>query len=138
MEVIAAATATGQAKDEYAEMPEQLRIRRQKLDRLREEGIDPYPVGFTRTATTAQVRAAHPDLSPDTRTGETVAIAGRVLLIRTSGRLCFATVQDGTGRIQVMLEADRIGDESLSRWLHDIDLGDHVGVRGEVITSRRG
>ncbi len=126
------------AEGEFAELPEQLRIRRQKLDRLRAAGVDPYPVGFARTATTAQVRAAHPDLPADTRTGETVAVAGRVVLIRTSGRLCFATVQDGTGRIQVMLEAVRIGDESLARWLHDIDLGDHVGVRGEVITSRRG
>jgi lysyl-tRNA synthetase class 2 len=134
----ATTTATAQEQDDYAGLPEQLRIRRQKLDRLRADGVDPYPVGFARTATAARIRAGHPDLAPDTRTGETVAIAGRVVLIRTSGRLCFATVQDGTGRIQVMLEADRIGDESLSRWLHDIDLGDHVGVRGEIITSRRG
>jgi lysyl-tRNA synthetase class 2 len=138
VEAIAAAATGETTEGEYAQLPEQLRIRREKLDRLRERGVDPYPVGFGRTATAAQVRAAHPDLPPDTRTGDTVAVAGRVVLIRTSGRLCFATVQDGSGRIQVMLEADRIGEESLALWLHDIDLGDHVGVRGEVITSRRG
>ncbi len=138
VEAMAAAASRETTEGEYAGLPEQLRIRREKLDRLRARGVDPYPVGFGRTATAAQVRAAHPDLPPDARTGDTVAVAGRVVLIRTSGRLCFATVQDGSGRIQVMLEADRIGDESLSLWLHEIDLGDHVGVRGEVITSRRG
>jgi len=122
----------------YAELPEQMRVRRLKLDRLRADGVDPYPVGFARTATVAEVRAAHPDLAPDSRTGADVAVAGRVVLNRSAGKLCFATLQDGTGRIQLMLGADRIGEESLDRWLHDIDLGDHVGVRGEVVTTRRG
>jgi lysyl-tRNA synthetase, class II len=126
------------AREPYAELPEQLRVRRQKLDRLRARGIDPYPVGFRRTATIGQVRAAHPDLPPDRRTGVEVSIAGRVVLNRTNGRLCFATLQDGTGRIQVMFEADRLGKASMHSWEHDVDLGDHVGVRGEVITSRRG
>lgn len=126
------------AGDPYAGLPEQLRVRRQKLDRLRERGIDPYPVGFRRTASVGQVRAAHPDLSADRRTGAEVSIAGRVVLSRTNGRLCFATIQDGIGRIQVMLSEDNLGGASLHDWEHDIDLGDHVGVRGEVITSRRG
>jgi lysyl-tRNA synthetase class 2 len=61
-----------------------------------------------------------------------VGVAGRVVLSRTAGGVAFATIQDGTGRIQVMLEADRVGAESIRRWHHDIDLGDHVGVVGEV------
>jgi lysyl-tRNA synthetase, class II len=122
----------------YDHLPEQVRVRRRKLEQLRERGIDPYPVGFVRTATAAQVRQEYPDLAPDTRTGAEVSVAGRVVLNRSSGRLSFATIQDASGRIQVMLGADRVGDEALESWLSDVDLGDHVGVRGEVCTSRRG
>jgi lysyl-tRNA synthetase class 2 len=67
-----------------------------------------------------------------------VSIAGRVVLNRIGGKLCFATLRDGTGDVQVMLSQDKVGDESLAAWKSDADLGDHVGVTGEVITSRRG
>jgi lysyl-tRNA synthetase class 2 len=60
------------------------------------------------------------------------------MLLRNSGKLCFATLRDDTGDIQVMLSLDRIGDDALAAWKSDVDLGDHVGVEGEVITSRRG
>ncbi|NUP68409.1 MAG: bifunctional lysylphosphatidylglycerol synthetase/lysine--tRNA ligase LysX [Nonomuraea sp.] len=120
------------------ELPEQMRIRREKLDRLRSEGVDPYPVNFPRTATNAEVREKHQGLAPDTATGETVAVAGRVMLNRVGGKLCFATLRDGSDDLQVMISLDRVGEESLASWKRDVDLGDHVGVIGEVITSRRG
>ncbi|KRV48921.1 lysine--tRNA ligase [Wenjunlia vitaminophila] len=119
-------------------LPEQLRIRREKLDRLRAAGVDPYPVGFPRTTTLADLRAKHTDLVPDTATGERVGVTGRVVLSRTGGKLCFATLRDGTGDLQVMLSLDKLGEQRLADWKRDIDLGDHVGVEGEVITSRRG
>ncbi len=115
-----------------------MRIRREKLDRLRSEGVDPYPVNFPRTATNAEVRERHQGLEPDTATGVTVAVAGRVMLNRVGGKLCFATLRDGSGDLQVMISLDKVGEESLAAWKRDIDLGDHVGVVGEVITSRRG
>jgi lysyl-tRNA synthetase, class II len=124
--------------DPYPHLPEQMRIRRLKLDRLVRDGADPYPVGFPRTTTTGEIRAAFPDLPPGTHTGAIVSVTGRVMLNRGAGKLCFATLQDGAGRIQIMLGADRVGADSLHRWLHDVDLGDHVGVRGEVVTSRKG
>ncbi|XCM80265.1 bifunctional lysylphosphatidylglycerol synthetase/lysine--tRNA ligase LysX [Kitasatospora sp. HUAS MG31] len=120
------------------DLPEQMRVRREKLDRLRAAGIDPYPVGFPRTSTIADLRAKHPDLEPDTATGERVGITGRVILARTGGKLCFATLRDGSGDLQVMLSLDKLGEERLGAWKTDIDLGDQVGVEGEVITSRRG
>jgi lysyl-tRNA synthetase class 2 len=120
------------------ELPEQMRIRREKLDRLRSEGVDPYPVNFPRTATNAEVRERHQGLEPDTATGDTVAVAGRVMLNRVSGKLCFATLRDGSGDLQVMISLAKVGEESLAAWKRDVDLGDHVGVTGEVITSRRG
>ncbi|GAA5082889.1 lysyl-tRNA synthetase class 2 [Thermocatellispora tengchongensis] len=120
------------------DVPEQMRVRREKLDRLRAEGVDPYPVNFPRTATIAAVRDKHQGLEADVATGERVAIAGRVMLSRIGGKLCFATLRDGTGDIQVMLSLDKVGEERLAAWKRDVDLGDHVGVEGEVITSRRG
>ncbi len=126
------------ATDERDDLPEQLRVRRDKLDRLRAEGVDPYPVGFARTDTVAGVRARFPDLAPGAETGERVAVAGRVMLNRVTGKLVFATVRDATGDIQVMLSLAKVGADALGRWKADVDLGDHVGVEGEVIASRRG
>ncbi|GAB3490626.1 bifunctional lysylphosphatidylglycerol synthetase/lysine--tRNA ligase LysX [Nocardiopsis coralliicola] len=124
--------------DSYDGLPEQMRVRREKLDRMRAEGIDPYPVGYPRTAGIGDVREKHAGLEPDTATGERVAVAGRVMLYRTGGKLCFATLRDDSGDIQVMMSLDKLGPDELARWKSDIDLGDHVGVEGEVITSRRG
>ena len=124
-------------------VPEQMRVRRDKVDRLRAAGVDPYPVGFPRTTSIADLRARFADLPTDTATGERVAIAGRVLLSRIGGKLCFATIRDGSAtgadaEIQVMVSLDGVGEEALAAWKSDVDLGDHVGVEGEVITSRRG
>src|SRR5215207_2767706 len=115
-----------------------MRVRRAKLDRLRENGVDPYPVTVARTTTLAAVRAAHPDLEPDTMTGERVGVTGRVIFFRNTGKLCFATLREGDAELQVMLSRDRVGEESLAAWKTDVDLGDHVLVTGEVGTSRRG
>lgn len=115
-----------------------MQVRLAKVDRIRAAGGDPYPVGFPRTTTIAEIREEHPDLEPDTATGEKVGVTGRVVLSRIGGKLCFATIRDGTGDIQVMISLDRSGREALDAWKRDVDLGDHVGVEGEVITSRRG
>jgi lysyl-tRNA synthetase, class II len=122
-----------------ADMPEQFRIRRNKRARLLAEGRDPYPVAIERTHTLAEVRAAHPDLPTDTATDDIVGIAGRVIFARNSGKLCFATLQDGDGAsLQVMISLDKVGRESLDAWKTDVDLGDIVYVHGNVISSRRG
>ncbi|QVQ52886.1 bifunctional lysylphosphatidylglycerol synthetase/lysine--tRNA ligase LysX [Spiractinospora alimapuensis] len=125
-------------RDTYAELPEQMRVRREKLDRMRGEGVDPYPVSVERSAPVKDVRERFPDLPADHATGERVSLAGRVVLYRTGGKLCFATIRDASGQIQVMMSLDRLGEESLAAWKSDVDLGDQVAVRGEVITSRRG
>jgi lysyl-tRNA synthetase, class II len=125
----------GPASDD---LPEQMRVRRAKLDRIKAAGGDPYPAGFSRTATISEIRAAHSDLPADSFTGAHVGVAGRVVLFRAGGKLCFATIRDGSGDLQVMLSLDKVGEASLSRWKSDVDLGDHVGIEGEVITSRSG
>ncbi len=126
--------------DEAAEdLPEQYRIRQDKRRRLLDDGREPYPVSVPRTHSLAEVRAAHPDLPPDTATGETVGVTGRVVFSRNSGKLCFATLQEGDGtQLQVMISLAGVGADALEAWKTDVDLGDIVFVRGEVISSRRG
>jgi lysyl-tRNA synthetase class 2 len=129
------------AAEQSDDLSEQERVRREKLDRMRSAGIDPYPVSVPRTATLAAVRAGHQDLPPDTRTGVRVGVTGRVIFLRDTGRLCFARLREGGAsgtELQAMLSLDRVGAESLAAWKADVDLGDHVYVAGEVITSRRG
>ena len=120
-------------------LPEQFQIRRDKRARLLAEGRDPYPVAVQRTHTLAEVRAAHPDLAVDSATDDIVGVAGRVIFARNSGKLCFATLQDGDGaNLQVMISLDKVGAEALDAWKADVDLGDIVYVHGNVISSRRG
>ncbi|WP_073489752.1 bifunctional lysylphosphatidylglycerol synthetase/lysine--tRNA ligase LysX [Streptoalloteichus hindustanus] len=118
--------------------PEQVRVRLSKLERLRASGVDPYPVGVERGPLLAEVRERFAGLAPDTRTGETVAVAGRVVAKRELGGLTFAVLRDFDAELQVMLSADVLGADGLAAWLASVDLGDQVGVRGEVVTSRRG
>ncbi|SIR66303.1 lysine--tRNA ligase [Williamsia sterculiae] len=119
--------------------PEQIRIRREKRDRLLAAGQDAYPVEVTRTHTLSEIRAAHPDLPADTATGSLVGVVGRVIFLRNKGRLCFASLQEGDGtQLQVMVSLAGVGDDWLAAWKADVDLGDIVAVHGEVITSRTG
>jgi lysyl-tRNA synthetase class 2 len=121
------------------DLPEQMKIRREKRARLLEEGREPYPVDFPRTATIAQIRQRYADLPTDTASGDKAAVAGRVIFIRNTGKLAFATLRAGDGaELQAMLSLDKVGAEALAEWKRLVDLGDHVGVSGEVITSRRG
>ncbi|MDX6202646.1 MAG: lysyl-tRNA synthetase, class [Frankiales bacterium] len=132
------APAPDQPSEGFEDLPEQMRVRLDKLDRMRQAGIDPYPPGFPRTSEIEPLRERYADLGADVATGDTVGVAGRVILSRIGGKLCFATLRDGSGDLQVMLSLDKLGEESLARWKAFVDLGDHVGVTGEVITSRRG
>jgi lysyl-tRNA synthetase, class II len=121
------------------DLPEQLRIRREKRARLLAAGSEPYPVELPITHSLAEVRTEHPDLEPDTATGTSVGVAGRVMFLRNTGKLCFATLRSGDGtELQAMLSLAGVGEDALAAWKADVDLGDHVFVHGEVITSRRG
>jgi len=118
---------------------EQMGVRLGKRERLIERGIDPYPVSLPITTTIGAVRAAHPDLAADTQTGELVGVAGRVVFQRDTGKLSFVSLQAGDGqRIQAMLSAAVVGEAALDDFKAVVDLGDHLFVHGEVISSRRG
>jgi lysyl-tRNA synthetase class 2 len=121
-----------------AELPEQLRIRRDKYDRLMSSAAGLYPAAVARTHSLAEVRAAYPDLEPGAETGELVGVTGRVIFVRNTGKLCFASLREGGAELQIMLSLDRLGAESLAAWKADVDLGDLVFVHGEVVASKRG
>jgi lysyl-tRNA synthetase class 2 len=122
---------------------EQKAVRLAKRERLIAERNDAaggaYPVTLPITDTIPALRATYGDLEAGAETGVTAAVAGRVVFSRNTGKLCFATLQSGDGsRIQAMVSLASVGDESLQRWKELVDLGDHVFVSGEVISSRRG
>jgi lysyl-tRNA synthetase class 2 len=132
------AASSGASSEALDDLPEQVRIRREKYDRLVAAGTPPYAPGYPRTTSVEDVRATYATLDVDQHSGDVVAVTGRVLLSRTGGKLCFATISEGESQVQVMISLDGVGEERLAAWKSDVDLGDHVGVTGEVISSRRG
>ncbi len=130
-------TETTPALDED-DLPEQMRVRHEKRGRLLDAGAEAYPVSVPRTHSLAQVRALWPALEVDTATGSTVSVSARVIFVRNTGKLCFATLREGTTELQLMLSLDKVGEEALAEWKALVDIGDFVSATGEVISSRRG
>ncbi|WP_203567871.1 lysine--tRNA ligase [Aestuariimicrobium ganziense] len=121
-----------------------MQVRRDKRARILGQGGQPYPVDLTRTHTLEQVRSTWGHLEAGQETDDEVVIGGRVVFVRNTGKLAFATLQDGFTptsngeRLQVMLSLAEVGEYALAAWKSDVDLGDFVWVRGRVISSRRG
>jgi lysyl-tRNA synthetase class 2 len=129
-------TSPGPAPDD---LPDQMRVRREKRARLLEEGREAYPVSVPRTHTLGEVREQWGHLETGEETQDVVGVAGRVIFVRNTGKLCFATLQEGIGtRLQVMLSLAEVGEEALADWKATVDLGDHVFVEGRVVSSKRG
>ena len=121
------------------DLPEQLRIRREKRAGILKRGAQAYPVSVPRTTSLLGIRQKHKDLAIDVSTGIIESVTGRVIFKRDTGKLCFANLREGDGtELQAMFSLDKIGEEQLEIWKSEIDLGDIVSVTGEVITSKRG
>ena len=121
-----------------ADSNEQREVRLAKRDRLLAEG-DAYPVSVPVTTSIHAVRDRHAGLEAGEETDDIVGIAGRVVHVRNTGRLCFVALQAGDGeRIQAMLSQGEVGKESLTAFKELVDLGDHLFVHGRVIASKRG
>jgi lysyl-tRNA synthetase, class II len=114
-----------------------LRDRRQKLERIRDAGIDPFPHEFGEREDIAEVRAAHEGLAPGIETESHHRVAGRIVARRGHGRACFLDLRDGSGQIQVHAREDLLGKEAYELLVH-LDLGDIVGVEGTAMATRRG
>jgi len=121
------------------DLPEQLRIRREKRSAILSRGDEAYPVAVPRTASLKEIRARHAGLEIDVATGIHESLSGRVIFKRDTGKLCFATLREGDGtELQAMFSLDKVGADVLDQWKSDIDIGDLVSVTGEIITSKRG
>ena len=126
------------------DLPEQMEVRLEKRARLLAEGREPYPVMVPRTHSLAEVRERWGDLQQGQETSDIVGVAGRVVYLRNTGKLCFATLQEGLSlqhsgvRLQVMISLAEVGEAELEAWKADVDLGDYVFVEGRVISSKRG
>src|SRR6266550_1574406 len=123
-----------------AERSEQELQRRQKLQALRSQGIEPYQSRFDRTHTSKEALGVFEQVEKsagaDART-DRVALAGRLVAIRVMGKATFAHIQDHTGRIQLLAKVDKLGEERYKRFT-DLDLGDIIGVHGSLFRTRRG
>jgi lysyl-tRNA synthetase, class II len=126
----------GEEPESRGRLEEVLRARRETLKRLRDKGIEPFALRFDKDAEAADLHAKFDGLAAGEETGETASVAGRVMLLRRQGKLSFVTLRDRTGDIQLFLQQDVLGP---SYDLVDLlDLGDIVGARGQVMTTKRG
>jgi lysyl-tRNA synthetase class 2 len=138
-----APTADQVAEPTAEEIFEQKAVRLAKRERLIDMAADAsggaYPVSVPVTTTIPAVREQYGALEADETSGDVVGLAGRIVFLRNTGKLCFASLQSGDGsRIQAMVSLAEVGAESLALWKELVDLGDHLFVSGEVISSRRG
>ena len=120
------------------ERPEHvLAVRREKLERLRARGTDPFALRFDRDALAAEIQEKFGELEAGASTGQIVKVAGRVLALRRHGKLAFAVLRDTSGHIQLFLADDTLDPEGAAL-VEDLDLGDWVGAEGEVVKTKRG
>ena len=110
-----------------------IREREKKLESLRNAGVDPYPAQTVRTHGIADVLLQFDEIS---QTGESVSVAGRLLALRDQGKIIFADLEDGGGRMQVVLKDEVTANFDL--WQETLDIGDFVGVTGVVFATKRG
>ena len=122
---------------EQPESSDVLRDRREKLERIREAGIDPFPHEFAGREDIAEVRAAHEGLVPGIETESAHRVAGRIVARRGHGKAAFLDLRDGSGQIQLHAREDLLGPEAFELLVH-LDLGDIVGVEGTAMATRSG
>ncbi len=123
------------------DLPEQMQVRLDKRDKMIARGLDPYPISVPRSHELSELVATYDaeQLGTDHHTGDHVAVAGRVIFLRNTGKLCFARLRGGDGtELQAMFSLADLGEDSLADVKALVDLGDLIAVQGEVVTSRRG
>lgn len=130
--------------EENAASPEEeselIRVRRAKLEKILSSGGEPYKSSYARPGEIAQaadIAGKYQGLEPGAASGDDAAVAGRLVGRREHGKATFADLQDSTGKIQLLLRQDVVGEQPFSQF-SDLDVGDWVGAAGEVVRSRRG
>ena len=120
-------------ENQELDMDHLMQVRREKLDKLRAEGKDPFQITkFNRTHTTKQIIDNYDELE-----GKDVTIAGRLMAKRIMGKASFCHIQDGEGKIQSYVSINDLGEESYKQFKED-DIGDIIGITGFVFKTRTG
>jgi len=112
--------------------------RLKKIEELKKAGIDPYPYNFDKKNNSSELQEKYAKLTADERTKDSVKIAGRLMTVRDIGSLIFATLQDGVGKIQIVLQKGETDEKHLETFKKYIDAGDFVGAEGTIFKTKRG
>lgn len=112
------------------EVNEQKRVRLEKLNELKNKGLNPFGGRYERTHLAGQILNAYDELE-----GKDVTIAGRIMTMRRMGKASFAHLQDVSGRIQIYVRLNDVGEELYDQFIH-LDIGDIIGVEGFVFRTR--
>jgi lysyl-tRNA synthetase, class II len=126
-----------ESTEQQQDLSQVLEDRREKLERIRAAGIEPFPHEFSGREDISEVRAAHQGLQAGAETDSRHRVAGRIVARRGHGKACFLDLRDGSGQIQLHARKDVLGDEAYEL-LVDLDLGDIVGAEGTAMATRRG
>ena len=118
--------------DEHKSLNEIIRFRKEKLDTLRERGVNPYPYNYKPTHTSGEILENYDDLEE-----KDVTVAGRIMALRKMGKASFFHIQDMGGRIQVYIKRDEVGEDAYANFKL-MDIGDVVGVTGYPFTTKSG
>ncbi len=110
--------------------------RREKLKELAKKGVNAYPYHFERTHAVAQLLNVFSGPLPEHGSTETIRTAGRVMTVRDMGKSCFAHIADGPHRVQIYVKKDVVGDEAYQIFQKDMDIGDFVGVEGQMFRTK--
>ena len=121
------------------EFTDQELIRREKAEKLKEMGLDPYGNRFDRTAFNNDIKEKYQDIEHDKfeNINDEFTVAGRIMFIRKMGKASFFTIQDKTGKMQIYISINDVGEE-IYNLFKTADIGDIVGVRGKVMKTKTG
>ncbi|MFS0985026.1 lysine--tRNA ligase [Enterococcus durans] len=130
---------TQEQQHQVEDLNDQMLVRRQKMEQLRENGIDPFGKRFERTHNSAELHELFDPRTKEelTEMGLTASVAGRMMTRRGKGKAGFAHLQDREGQIQIYVRKDQVGDEAYDVFKH-ADLGDFFGVTGEIMKTDTG
>ena len=111
-------------------MLDEQQIRTEKLKKIRENGINPYPAKFAKENAVSEIKTVVD--------GAKLKTAGRIMTLRLMGKLCFAHLQDFSGKAQIAVKVDEVGQEQFKLFQEIFDMGDFIGAEGEVFTTHKG
>ncbi len=123
--------------EKVPELSELLKLRREKMEELRDAGENPFAYSYDRSTTPLQIQAKYSVLKEEEESPEQVSIAGRIMTKRGHGKASFANLQDESGQVQIYAKLDVLGEKKYGVF-EKLDLGDIIGVKGKVFRTRRG